>query len=62
MDDANRRIVFSIDGEEHFHNIEGPVSIGDELFEMRIQSSARGEGSKAVVFADNLESLLEAGR
>ena len=57
MDDANRRIVFSIDGEEHFHNVEGPISIGDELFEMRVQSRATGDGSRAVIFVDNLESL-----
>ena len=60
MDDANRRIVFSIDGEEHFHNVDGPISTGDELFEMRIQSRANGAGSRAVVFADNLESLPDA--
>jgi hypothetical protein len=56
MDDANQRIVFSIDDEVHFHNVEGPISIGDDLFSMRIASRATGEGSKAVVFANSLAS------
>lgn len=60
MDDNNKRIVFAIDGEEHFYNVEGPLSVSDDLFPMRIQSRANGDGSKAVVFADNLESAPSA--
>ncbi len=62
MDDANRRIVFSIDDEVHFHDVEGPISIGDDLFSMRIASRASGEGSRAVVFADSLASDPSVGQ
>ena len=60
LDQDNSRIVFAIDDEVHFHEIEGPISIGDELFDMRVQSRASGEGSRAVVFIDNLETALGA--
>jgi hypothetical protein len=60
MDDENRRIVFSINDEVHYQDIEGPISIGDELFEMRVQSRAIGDGTKAVVYVDNLEMAPNA--
>ena len=55
MDDENQRMVFSIDDEIHYQDVEGPISVGDDLFEMRVQSRASGDGSSAVVFIDNLE-------
>ena len=60
LDEENSRIVFAIDDEVHFHEIEGPISVGEGLFDMRVQSGASGEGSRAVVFIDNLETALGA--
>jgi hypothetical protein len=62
LDEENRRIVFSIDDEVHTFDIDGPMTFDDGLYPMRLAARAEGENTRAVVFADNLESAPGAAQ
>jgi hypothetical protein len=54
FDAANQQIVFSMDDEVVRHDVSTPVSSDDNLFDMRLQSRADGEGSTVVSYYDDL--------